>query len=134
MIKFLYLFLFTAACFSQHKVVVTVNNVPNANGKVSLALYKSADTFLKFDQVFASGSSTAQKGITTIEVSDIPAGEYAIALFHDENGNDELDTNWIGIPKEKVAFSKAKMRAFGPPKFKDCAFVVNQDVAIKISL
>ena len=30
----------------------------------------------------------------------LPEGEYAISLFHDENENKELDTNFIGIPKE----------------------------------
>ena len=135
-IKLLIFFLFSAvACFSQNKIVVNIEEVPASKGKVSVAIYENHDTFLKFDKVFASGTAEAVEGTTTIEVNEVPNGEYAIALFYDENGNDRLDTNWLGIPKEKVAFSNAKMRAFGPPKFKDCAFrVVNSDVALSISL
>lgn len=132
--KFLYLLFFTSFCFSQHKITVQVEEVPSSKGKVSVALYNSHDTFLKFDKVFASGTAKATEGTTTVEVNEVPNGEYAIALFYDENGNDELDTNWFGIPKEKVAFSHAKMRAFGPPKYKDCSFKVDKDVSLKISL
>lgn len=130
----IFFYLFTVTCFAQNKITVTVKDVSSSKGKVSVALYDSDATFLKFDQVFASGSSKATKGATIVTVNDVPDGAYAIALFHDENGNDELDTNWLGIPKEKVAFSKAKMKTFGPPKFKECLFKVHQDVTIDISL
>jgi len=119
--------------FSQNQIRVTVENVPASKGKVSVAVYDSAASFLKFDKVFAKGSAAAQKGDLEIAV-EVPEGEYAIAIFYDENGNDQLDTNWFGIPKEKVAFSKAKMRAFGPPKFKDCCFKVSSDTEISIPL
>ena len=35
----------------------------------------------------------------------VPAGNYAIASFHDANGNGKLDT-MLGIPKEGFAFSR----------------------------
>ncbi len=132
-ILFVFLLVATAG-FSQNQIVVEVVNVPKSNGKISVAIYDSEDSFLKFDQVFSSGSSEAKSGTTKVLLNNIPDGEYAIALFHDENGNDELDTNWLGIPKEKVAFSNAKMRAFGPPKYIDCAFKVENDTKIAISL
>ncbi|WP_350284339.1 DUF2141 domain-containing protein [uncultured Croceitalea sp.] len=119
---------------SQNQIAVEVQNVPNASGKISVALYDDADSFLEFDQVFSSGSSKAVQGTTTVMLKNIPDGTYAIALFYDKNGNDELDTNWLGIPKEKVAFSKAKMKTFGPPKFKECAFELKTDKKVVISL
>ncbi len=118
--------------FSQHSLSVNVYNVPTSEGKISVAIYDSASAFLKFEQVVQSGSTSAQEGMTTLQFEDLPEGEYAIALFHDKNGNDALDTNWLGIPKEKVAFSKAKMRTFGPPRFDDCTFSVNSDSKINV--
>lgn len=132
--RLFYFLLFTSFCFSQHKITIIVEEVPSSKGKVSVALYNSNDTFLKFDKVFVSGTAAAIQGTTIIEIKEVPNGAYAIALFYDENGNDELDTNWFGIPKEKVAFSNAKMRAFGPPKYKDCVFSVDQDISLKIAL
>ena len=64
----------------------------------------------------------------------MPDGDYAIAIFHDANGNKNLDTNILGIPKEQIAFSKGKMKMFGPPKFEECVFTLNSNMEMKISL
>ncbi len=126
--------LFSTSCvFAQKELSVEVVNVPASEGKISVALYEDAESFLKFDRVFVSKSVPAKEGATHLVLKDIPDGEYAVALFYDKNGNDQLDTNWMGIPKEKVAFSNAKMRMFGPPSFKDCAFDLIEDMRIKIS-
>ena len=47
----------------------------------------------------------------------MPFGNYAITLFHDENNNMELDTNFLGIPKEPYGFSNNAKSPFGPPGF-----------------
>nr|WP_298995686.1 DUF2141 domain-containing protein [uncultured Allomuricauda sp.] len=128
----LFFLLLPVFALSQHTLSVTVYNVPSSQGKVSVAMYDSASSFLKFDEVAKSGSASAKEGMTVLTLEDVPEGEYAIALFHDKNGNDVLDTNWLGIPKEKVAFSKAKMRTFGPPKYEDCTFEVTSDGKISV--
>ena len=99
---------------AQHQLTITVKKVPNTKGKISAALYNTADDFLKFDKVFDSTSSEAIEGETVLIFDNVPAGNYAIALFHDENNNGKMDTNFLGIPKEKVAFSKAKNENFWP--------------------
>ena len=132
-----WLFLFciiSMPLFSQNDITVEVLNVPSPEGKISVALYDKEDTFLKFESVYAFASSNAKKGMTQIFLKEIPDGRYAIAIFHDKNGNDELDTNWIGIPKEKVAFSNAKMKLFGPPSFQECAFELSFDKTVVIGL
>ncbi|PRX57155.1 DUF2141 domain-containing protein [Flagellimonas meridianipacifica] len=128
----LFFLLLPVFAISQHTLSVTVYNVPSSEGKVSVAMYDSASSFLKFEEVAKSGSTSAKEGMITLTFEDVPEGEYAIALFHDKNGNNALDTNWLGIPKEKVAFSKAKMRTFGPPKYEDCAFKITSDDKISI--
>lgn len=125
---------FSTEIFAQNDIEVEVLNVPSSEGKISVALYDNDDTFLKFEEVYASASSKAVKGKTNVVLKGIPDGRYAIALFHDKNGNNKLDTNWVGIPKEKVAFSNAKMKLFGPPDFKECAFGLEGDKTISISL
>ncbi len=120
--------------FAQNTISVHVKNVDSTSGLVNVALYNSDETFLSFDRVLKTGSAPAHKGVVTLQIADLPIGEYALAVFHDENGNGKLDTNWLGIPKEKVAFSRAKMKAFGPPKYKECAFQVTSDYEISIDL
>lgn len=49
-------------------------------------------------------------------------GRYAVALWHDVDGDRKFDTNWLGIPSEPVGASNNAKGSFGPPSFKDAAF------------
>ncbi|PWL39634.1 hypothetical protein DKG77_02035 [Flagellimonas aquimarina] len=129
---FYILFLLPFFMFSQNTISVHVHNVPSTEGKVNVAVYDSGDTFLTFEGVVKTGTAPAQEGVVMLNIENLPPGEYAVAVFHDQNGNDILDTNWLGIPKEKVAFSKAKMKTFGPPKYKECCFKVTRDTEIDV--
>ncbi len=122
----------STSAVAQHNLILNVKGVKSTDGNVSYALYTNAESFLKFDKVFKFGSQKAEKGSTVIEVKDLPDGEYAVAIFHDANGNENLDTNMLGIPKEEIAFSKGKMKMFGPPKFDECAFTLNSDLRMTI--
>ena len=133
-IIYLGILLMPLSLLAQNTISVHVKNVDSTNGQVNVALYDSDETFLSFDHVLKSGSAPAHEGIVTLQIADLPIGEYALAVFHDENGNGKLDTNWLGIPKEKVAFSRAKMKTFGPPRYKECAFKVTSDYEISIDL
>ena len=103
-------------------------------GSVNVAVYDSDESFLSFDRVLKTDSVAANEGSVEFNIPDLPPGEYALAVFHDENNNGKLDTNWLGIPKEKVAFSNAKMKTFGPPKYHECAFKMISDYEIHIDL
>ena len=119
---------------AQNTISVHVYNVASNKGRVNVAVYNSHDTFLSFEEVLTTDSVHAEEGMVTLTIPNLPSGEYALAVFHDENDNGKLDTNWLGIPKEKVAFSKAKMKTFGPPKYKECAFRITSDYEINIKL
>ncbi len=47
---------------------------------------------------------------------DVPPGDYALLVLHDENGNAKVDT-MLGIPREGVGFSRNPRLMFGPPSF-----------------
>jgi len=128
------LFLAPWTMFSQNNISVHVHNVPSNKGHINVAVYNSDATFLSFDGVFKARTEVAHEGIVELMIEDLPAGKYALAVFHDENGNGKLDTNWLGVPKEKVAFSKGKMKTFGPPKYNECAFQIYSDYEIDVEL
>ena len=120
--------------FSQNKLTIEIVGVPSSNGDVRVAVYDTQDSFLSKDKVFKTGHASAKEGKTEVSIDDIPDGEYAVVLYHDANGNDELDTNWLGVPKEPVGFSNAKMKTFGPPKFKECVFTMEPITQIQVVL
>lgn len=113
---------------------VEVHDVSSSEGDILIALYKEEKTFLKFEHVYRAEGAPASEGITRVMIEDLPHGEYALAIFHDENGNEKLDTNFIGIPKEPLGFSNAKLKTFGPPGFKECLVTLKEDTVIKITL
>ena len=68
-------------------------------------------------------------------IIDVPFGKYAIAGFHDLDGNGVLSGNFLGIPKEPVGFSGDAKVKFGPPKWNDAVFIFNtsnQEVTLKL--
>jgi len=133
--KFLLLILLLPmTIFAQHKVTLHITNVKNTNGEIRAALYNTTEDFLKFDKVFKAAAVKAIKGKTTLMIEDIPSGTYAIAVFHDENSNKKLDTNFMGIPKEPLGFSIGKMKTFGPPSFKECSFELDSNKEITIEI
>ena len=117
---------------SQNSLSIELLGVKSSMGHINVAVYNQANGFLKFDEVFKVDRIAAQVATTSFKIMDLPNGEYAVAIFHDENGNDKLDTNWLGIPKESVAFSNAKIKAFGPPSYKECAFNLTRDLDLKM--
>jgi uncharacterized protein (DUF2141 family) len=119
---------------AQHSLSLNIDGVTSEEGNICFAIYTNENSFLKFDKVFKSGSEKAVKGSTAFQITDLPDGDYAIAIFHDANGDKNLDTNIFGIPKEQIAFSKGKMKMFGPPKFEECVFTLNSNMEMKISL
>jgi len=52
----------------------------------------------------------------------VPAGDYAVTLFHDENGNGKFDSNFIGYPLEGYGFSNNAKAQFAAPSFDECKF------------
>lgn len=118
----------------QYRLEVVVSGVESSEGNVLVAVYNEASAFPKFERVFRTGAARAETGSTRVVLRDLPPGQYALAVFHDENGNDALDKNFLGFPKEAYGFSKARTRTFGPPSFEDCALVLREDMTLTIPL
>lgn len=97
----------------------------SADGQVLIAVFRGEDGF-------PGDPSKAWKSMVTkiggdrasVDLRDVPPGEYAFAIVHDENGNGELDTSWIGIPKEGLGTSNNAKGRMGPPKYRDAKFTV----------
>jgi uncharacterized protein (DUF2141 family) len=61
-------------------------------------------------------------------VFDLPEGQYSVRIFHDENNNRKMDTNFMGLPKEGWAMSNNVKANFGPPSFEKSVFVAKGTV------
>ena len=76
------------------------------------------------------GTSPVINFSSEISFDSIFPGKYAIQFFHDENKNQKMDFNLIGIPKEKFGSSNDVKPILGPPKFEKMLFEIYQDKKI----
>lgn len=102
---------------------VEVIGLHNVKGRVSCALYSSAVGFPKDSQkAIGRDTSSISDQKASCEFSGIAPGTYAVSVFHDENSNGKLDTNFLGIPREGVGASNNARGRMAPPKFGAAAF------------
>ncbi len=123
------------AASNEGTLYITVENVKKSRGKIMLAVYEEEENFLS--EVIYRGvhQEVTESGEVKVEVADLPYGTYAISLYHDVNSNEELDTNFMKIPKEPYGFSNNARGIFGPPKYKDAQFTFSsteQEIRIEV--
>lgn len=103
---------------------VTVTGLRSDSGLVRLALYDDAESFPD-KGAGRKLAVPAEEGAVTAVFDDLPPGRYALALFHDENGDDEFEKGLFGVPREGFGFSKDAPVIFGAPDFEDAAVTVD---------
>ena len=117
------------AAENQSAVIVELAGLEESQGSIYIIVYDSADTWLGEETVLQREVAIAGAlvdGVVSTQLYLLP-GEYAIFIYHDSNGNGDLDTNFIGIPKEPVALSNNARGKFGPPKYKDAVFTLGDE-------
>ncbi|MDR2652811.1 MAG: DUF2141 domain-containing protein [Prevotellaceae bacterium] len=115
----------------QHKLTIAVDGIEQIGGTLYVAVYDS-ENFMK--KPLYGTVAKADKEEITIVLDGVAQGEYAVSIFHDENDNGKLDTGAYGIPVEKTGSSNNAKATYGPPKFNDCKFTVEDDTVIYITL
>ncbi|WP_458629239.1 DUF2141 domain-containing protein [Winogradskyella sp. PC D3.3] len=116
----------------KHTLTVTVVEADNNEGKMFIALYNSETEFLK--ENYKGTISAIENKRCTVTFEGIPDGTYAVSVFHDENDNGKMDTNFMHIPKEDYGCSNGATGFMGPPKWKDAKFEIKADKTIEITL
>lgn len=110
-------------------VEVRIERLRNERGTVHLCLTARPATFPDCARDPAAVTRTVPaRSAGEISFGAVAPGAYALAIFHDENGNKKLDT-FLGIPREGFGFSRNPAVRFGPPKFAQARFDVADGIA-----
>ena len=115
----------TSVLKSNVTLTIEISKLKNSTGKILLELTDENKKVIK------GISEEIKNNKCIIIIKNLKPGKYTFKYFHDENNNEELDTNWIGIPKEGFGFSNNAMGMFGPPSFEDTIFILKSDSTLK---
>jgi len=115
---------------------IAVSGLRNSNGDVVICIWRVQDkgfpncgTGQPFKKLMVP--ATAPR----VALTDLPAGEYAVSLFHDERKRGKPETNFLGIPTSGIGL--ANNPPFGPtnpPTFNKTRVVVPHTGAVDIKV
>ena len=109
-------------------VFVVVRSLRSAEGLVTVELYNDdPEGFIKKTGRLERRRVAASDSETKVCFNVPKPGTYAVAIYHDENGNKKFDKNFLGIPTEGFGFSNNPGIFFGPPDHDEAAFEVGEE-------
>ena len=123
----------TSSAFAQDiKLEVEIIGFENDKGTAMVGLYNTKESFLRTG--IKSAKTIVKNKKTYAVFTNLKSGEYAVSMYHDENANGKLDSNFMGIPKEDYGTSNDAKGFMGPPKYDDAKFTLSSDKKITIKL
>lgn len=93
-----------------------------SGGMLAVAVYRDADAFRRGEGPVASRMVARTGAVTSVVITGLPPGRYAVAAYHDTDGDGDLTLWPFGLPKEAYGFSRDARGQFGPPSFASAAF------------
>ncbi len=110
---------------SDTSLTVQVTGMTSAKGEMAITVYPSDPK-----RFLAPRGKLLRVRMNTVAPMtqacfDLPgAGVYAVAVYHDANGNRDFDRSPIGMPTEGFGFSNDAPTRFGLPSFDAVRFTV----------
>ena len=106
-------------------LTIRLDGFRNDRGAAIVSLFQGEKGFP--DDVAASRATVTvpiREGVATAFFRDLPYGDYAVSVLHDENGDGTMATGLFGAPREGFGFSGFPDYRFGPPAFAEVRFLL----------
>jgi len=128
------LIVLSSACFAGDKaanLTIKVSGFLNNHGQVIANVFRSDGDVMKIETVYLREKGKIRNRHAQLVIKNLEYGKYAVSIFHDENGNGDLDHNFIRMPAEPLGFSNGfKMGLFsGLPSFEKLQFTFEPGAA-----
>ena len=115
------------------ELTVTITDIREAKGTLMVSVVNSDAAWNNQAKPVAAQKVAAAQGQVSLQFKDLPAGTYAVQVMHDENGNNTLDTNFLGIPSEGYGFSN-NPNVMRRANYDEARFELDKSAAITIRL
>ena len=104
------------------RISVPVSGLRNDDGVVRCGLYAAPEAFPKAGQESRGVIAKIKGGQATCVFNGLQPGTYAVAAFHAESNETQMQYGLFGKPKEGYGFSRNPSSSMGAPKFAAAAF------------
>jgi uncharacterized protein (DUF2141 family) len=113
--------LFSQSAKTETFITFHVTGFENNSGQAMLHLYRKTDDVPKKPYMVVKAKIVNKDA--SFAIKNLPYGDYAAIIMHDENGNGKIDNNF-GMPTEPMGFSNNwKFGVFsGMPSFEKLKF------------
>jgi uncharacterized protein (DUF2141 family) len=106
---------------------VIIFGFENSEGTARIGLSNSEELWEMQDTAYRGFIAEIINDSVNVIFENIPFGEYGIKVHHDEDGNNEMNTNFLGIPTENYGFSNNASGTFGQPDWEEAKFIFDSD-------
>ncbi|MEW5728862.1 MAG: DUF2141 domain-containing protein [Pseudomonadota bacterium] len=112
----------TLACAPARaaELELAVRGIAHDKGNLRMAVYADAESFRKEPRARVVKVRPTRSGELDERI-ELPPGRYAVIVYHDENGNGDMDRFLGMIPTEGYGLSN-NPEVSGPPRFEECSF------------
>jgi uncharacterized protein (DUF2141 family) len=117
-------------------LTIDVSELRNSKGTVLFALYNREDAFPDehYKKYFKKLSGKIVNGSSSVTFENLPEGNYAVNILHDENNDGKIKKGII-LPKEGIGFSNFQSIGLSNrPSFEKASFSVQSDKKIKVNI
>lgn len=116
-------------------IEITVSGIRNQSGQISIHIFNSQEGFKeeKSIQAFTFKKQHVVNGVLKVKI-ELPAGTFGLTLVDDENSNNDMDYNFVGMPKEGFGFSNYYHTGLTRPVFDQFKFSIQKGVAVKVNM
>lgn len=131
LIQYLFLLFATAGQSTTATLTLEIGEFRNREGHILISVFDSSIGYpgdVKKSRV--QRKVKVSRETHQIVIEELPYGDYAVVFLHDENGNEKMDTNFLGAPKEGYGASNDAVNTFSAPKYKDAKFTLAPDTKI----
>jgi uncharacterized protein (DUF2141 family) len=122
---------------SNPTLTVVVNGVRSHSGQICMRVFSGNKGFPNGDESEVKSACVPITGNSiTKQFSGLKPGTYAVGIIADENGDEKLNTDFLGIPQEGFGMSRNPKVSVttGTPKFSDASFPVRKNITININM
>lgn len=99
-------------------ILIEVTGAATDSGQIAMAIFDGSSRFNDPAEAELTHNGAIIDGVSiwTVPYESLPE-RFAVAAFHDENNDGQLNRNRFGIPTERYGFSRNARGLTGPPTF-----------------